>query len=62
MAIKVSALHEKVFRARDRSQELAIAMETRSKLDNLRARPYLLIAPEELVHLDWSEEWLPDRA
>ncbi len=28
-----------------------------SKLDNLRLRPYLLTDPEDLVHLDWSEEW-----
>jgi hypothetical protein len=39
---------------------LRIALaETRSKLDNLRPRPYLLTDPEELVHLDWSEEWRP---
>jgi hypothetical protein len=30
--------------------------EPRSKLANLKSRPYLLSDPEELVHLDWSEE------
>jgi hypothetical protein len=33
-----------------------------SRLDNLRPRFYLLTDPEELVHLDWSGEWRPDRA
>jgi hypothetical protein len=34
-------------------------VETRSKLDNLRPRPYLLTDPEDLVNLDWAEEWRP---
>lgn len=30
----------------------------RSKLDNLKQRDdYLRVDPEELVHLDWYEEW-----
>ena len=33
--------------------------ETRSELDNLRPRPHLLTDPEELVHLDWSQERRP---
>lgn len=33
--------------------------ESRSKLENLKARPYLLSDPEELLHLDWSGEWRP---
>jgi hypothetical protein len=30
-----------------------------SKLANLKARPYLLTDPEELVHLDWFRDWRP---
>jgi len=73
MAIKVSALRENIYRILDevlatgvpveiehQGKILRIApAEARSKLDNLRARPYLLTDPEELVHLDWSEEWRP---
>ncbi len=73
MAIKASALRENIYRLLDEVLETGIpieierrgkilriaAAETRSKLDNLRPRPYLLTDPEELVHLDWSEEWRP---
>ena len=73
MAIKVSALRENIYRILDevlatgvpveiehQGKILRIApAETRSKLDNLRPCPYLLTDPEELVHLDWSEEWRP---
>jgi antitoxin (DNA-binding transcriptional repressor) of toxin-antitoxin stability system len=73
MAIKVSALRENIYRILDevlatgvpveierQGKILRIApAEARSKLDNLRPRPYLLTDPEELVHLDWSEEWRP---
>jgi hypothetical protein len=33
--------------------------EPRSKLDNLKLRPYLLSDPEDLVHLDWSMDLRP---
>ena len=73
MAIKVSALRENIYRILDEVLETGLPVEierrgkilriapaeTRSKLDNLRPRPYLLTDPEELVHLDWSEEWRP---
>jgi hypothetical protein len=73
MAIKASALRENIYRLLDEVLETGVpieierrgkilwiaAAETRSKLDNLRPRPYLLTDPEELVHLDWSEEWRP---
>ena len=73
MAIKVSALRENIYRILDEVLETGLPVEierrgkilriapaeTRSKLDNLRPRPYLLTDPEELVHLDWSEEWCP---
>jgi prevent-host-death family protein len=73
MAIKASALRENIYRLLDEVLETGVPVEierrgkilriipaeTRSKLDNLRARPYLLTDPEELVHLDWSDEWRP---
>lgn len=73
MAIKVSALRENIYRILDEVLETGLPVEierrgkilriapaeTRSKLDNLRPRPYLLTNPEELVHLDWSKEWRP---
>ena len=73
MAINVSALRENIYRILDEVLETGLPVEierrgkilriapaeTRSKLDNLRPRPYLLTDPEELVHLDWSEEWRP---
>lgn len=32
----------------------------RSKLSNLEPRPdFLRVDPEEIVHLDWSNEWKP---
>jgi antitoxin (DNA-binding transcriptional repressor) of toxin-antitoxin stability system len=71
MAIKASALRENLYRLLDEVLETGLPIEierrgkilriapaeTRSKLDNLRPRPYLLTDPEELVHLDWCEEW-----
>jgi hypothetical protein len=73
MAIKASALRENIYRILDEVLETGVPVEIerrgkilkiaptegRSKLDNLRPRPYLLSDPEELVHLDWSEEWRP---
>jgi hypothetical protein len=73
MAIKASALRENIYRLLDEVLETGVPIEIerrgkilriasaepRSKLDNLRPRPYLLTDPEELVHLDWSEEWRP---
>lgn len=32
---------------------------SRNKLDTLPERPYLQCAPEDLVHVDWSQEWKP---
>jgi hypothetical protein len=70
MAITASAFHENLYSLLDEALETGIPIEvewrgkilrinpeeTRSKLDNLRPRPYLLADPEELVHLDWSED------
>lgn len=73
MALKASALRENIYRILDQVLETGVpieierrgrilkivATEPRSKLENLQARPYLLSDPEELVHVDWSEEWRP---
>lgn len=31
-----------------------------NKLKTLKRRSYLKCDPEEIIHLDWSEEWKPD--
>jgi hypothetical protein len=36
-----------------------VRAEPRSKLANLERREYIAGDPEELVHLDWSDEWRP---
>ena len=73
MAIKTSFLRENIYRILDQVLETGIPVEIErrgkilriapaeptSKLDNLKPRPYLLSDPEELVHLDWSDEWRP---
>jgi hypothetical protein len=73
MAIKASNLREDIYRILDQILETGVpveierrgkilkivATEPRSKLDNLKPRPYLLSDPEDLVHLDWSGEWRP---
>ncbi len=73
MAIKTSSLRENIYRILDQVLETGVPVEIerrgrilriapaepRSKLDNLKPRPYLLSEPEELVHLDWSGEWNP---
>jgi hypothetical protein len=73
MAIKTSSLRENIYRILDQVLETGIPVEIErrgkilriapveptSKLDNLKPRPYLLSDPEELVHLDWSDEWRP---
>ena len=44
-----------------RFQILPVSSETPvkadNKLDNLIERTYLQCDPEEIVHLDWSQEW-----
>ena len=71
MALKASSLRENIYRILDQVLETGVpveierrgqilkivAAEARSNLDNLKARPYLLLDPEELVHLDWFGEW-----
>jgi putative addiction module component len=61
MALKSSSLRKSIYRILDQILETGdpriAPEEPKSKLDNLKARPYLLSDPEELVHLDWSGEW-----
>jgi hypothetical protein len=69
MALKTSSLRENIYRILDQGVPVEIErrgkilkivpVESRSKLANLKPRPYLLSDPEELVHLDWSGEWHP---
>ncbi len=73
MVLKASSLRENIYRILDQVLETGVPVEierrgkilkiipseTRSKLENLKARPYLLSDAEELVHLDWSGEWRP---
>lgn len=73
MPVKPSQLRENIYRILDQVLETGIPVEivrhgkllrivpieTRSKLDNLKPRPYLLSDPEDLIHQDWSGEWQP---
>lgn len=73
MALKPSQLREDIYRILDQVLETGVPVEVerrgkvlkimppepRSKLQNLKPRPYLLSDPEELVHLDWTGEWRP---
>jgi hypothetical protein len=36
-----------------------VAVEPTSKLANLKPRDLIVGDPEDLVHIDWSGEWLP---
>lgn len=43
-----------------KGRRLRIVVEQKGKLDMLKPHPdYLKVAPEEIVHLDWSDEWRP---
>lgn len=73
MSLTASKLRENLYKVLDEVLETGVAVEIRrrgkilkivpaepqSKLANLERRPYLRSDPEELVHLDWSEEWRP---
>ncbi len=73
MPLKASQLRQDIYRILDQVLETGIPIEierrgkilkivpaeSRSKLDNLKPRRYLLSEPEDLVHLDWSGEWRP---
>ncbi len=34
-------------------------LEGGRRLSRLPKRPYLLVDPEEIVEMDWSDEWMP---
>lgn len=72
--LTASRLRENVYRILDEVLETGVPVEIerrgkilkivpgepRDKLANLQARPdFVRCDPEELVHLDWSEEWRP---
>jgi hypothetical protein len=73
MALTASKLRENIYKILDEILETGVAVEIerggkilrispaepRSKLGSLRPRKYLRGDPEELVHLDWSDEWQP---
>ncbi len=74
MPITASKLRQNIYRALDQVLETGVPLEIerkgkilrivaetpRKKLDNLKQRDdYLLCDPEELVHLDWYQEWRP---
>jgi len=73
MRLKPSQLREDIYRILDQVLETGIpveverngkllkiiAAEPASKLANLKPRHYLVGDPEDLVHLDWSDEWRP---
>lgn len=74
MAISGTTLRENVYRVLDEALESGQPVEIRrkgrtlhivpeqtasSRLERLHKRPTLRGEPEDLVHLDWSEEWKP---
>jgi hypothetical protein len=73
VTVTASKLRESIYRVLDQVLETGVPVEIerrgkrlrivrveeRSKLENLRPRPYLVGDPEELVHVDWSGEWRP---
>ena len=76
MPITASQLRANVYRLLDRALETGEPIQIsrrgqileivpparRAKLDNLVPHPgYVRGDPEDLVHLDWSGEWKPDR-
>lgn len=73
MTIKASKLRENIYRILDQVLATGVPVEIErrgkilkivceeppSKLARLAPRDYLRGAPEDLVHLDWSDEWRP---
>jgi hypothetical protein len=71
--IKASNLRQNIYRILDQVLETGVPVEIErrgqllkivcesppSRLANLKRREYLRVAAEELVHLDWSDEWRP---
>ena len=73
MSLRASALRENIYRILDEILETGVpveierkgrllrilAVEPKSKLANLKWRDVIVGDPEDLVHIDWSEEWRP---
>ena len=74
MAISASELRRNVYRVLDRVADTGqpveivrrgrrlriVPVEPASKLSRLVSRPsFLRVDPEDIVHLDWSDEWRP---
>jgi len=73
MALTASKLRENIYRILDRVLETGVPVDVRrkgrtlriiptdppSRMARLERRSYLLVDPEEIVHLDWSREWHP---
>ena len=73
MALTASKLRENIYRILDQVLETGVPVEILRKgktvrivsgepvpkLDRLQPRDYLIDDPEEIVHIDWSEEWRP---
>ena len=71
MTVTVSRLRENIYRMLDEVAETGVPIQIRrkgaflriiadrtsDKLANLKARKVLRCKPEDIVHLDWSEEW-----
>jgi hypothetical protein len=73
MPLRASALRENIYRILDEILDTGVpvdierkgkllriaAVEPKSKLANLKSRDLIVGDPEDLVHIDWSEEWRP---
>ena len=73
MTLRASALRENIYRILDEILETGVpvdierkgkllriaTVEPKSKLANLKPRDLIVGDPEDLVHIDWSEEWRP---
>lgn len=71
MTLRTSALRENIYRILDEILETGVpveierkgrllrilAVEPKSKLANLKVRDAIVGDPEDLVHVDWSDEW-----
>ena len=73
MQLTASQLRQNIYRILDQVLETGVAVEVKrkggtvkiipeeqgSRLDNLPPRRYLTCDPQEIVHIDWSDQWRP---
>jgi len=73
MKLTASSLRQNVYRILDEVLEAGVAVEIErrgrllrivpvdppSKLREIPARDYLVGDPEDIVHVDWTDEWRP---